>query len=93
MKKADFIARIVENSKDTRTKAATTESFELICSTIVQCLEEGEDVALDGIGKLVVVDKEERVARNPQSGEAITIKAHKAVSFRASKALKEWFKK
>ena len=42
-----------------------------------------------GVGKLVVVNRKARMGRNPQTGEAIKIKASKAVGFRAAKSLKD----
>ena len=50
--------------------------------------EEGE-VTLPGLGKLVTQDKTARDARNPKTGETIHVPAHKAIKFRAAKALKD----
>jgi DNA-binding protein HU-beta len=36
-----------------------------------------------------VVKRAKRAGRNPRTGEAVTIKAHKAVRFRPAKALKD----
>ena len=44
---------------------------------------------LPGIGKLVLVDRKERMGRNPKTGEAIKIPAKKVVKFRVAKAAKE----
>lgn len=49
----------------------------------------GGEVVLHGIGKLVTVAKPERTARNPGTGEEVTVPAHNAVKFRAAKALKD----
>lgn len=51
-------------------------------------VEEGEAV-LPGIGKLAAVAKAAREARNPKTGEPVTIPARKAVKFKAAKALKD----
>ena len=42
-----------------------------------------------GLGKLVVVDRKARTGRNPQTGEAIKIKAKKVLKFRVCKAAKD----
>ena len=42
-----------------------------------------------GIGKLVLANRKARMGRNPQTGEAIKIKASKKIAFRAAKELKE----
>lgn len=42
-----------------------------------------------GFGNFSISDRAERAGRNPSTGEAITIKATKAVKFTAGKALKD----
>lgn len=42
-----------------------------------------------GIGKLVKVDRKERMGRNPATGETIKIPAKTVVKFRVAKAAKE----
>lgn len=44
---------------------------------------------LPGIGKLVLVQRKERIGRNPATGEQIKIPAKTVVKFRVSKAAKE----
>ena len=44
---------------------------------------------LPGIGKLVVVNRQARMGRNPKTGEAIQIPAKRVVKFRVAKAAKE----
>ncbi len=51
-------------------------------------VEEGEAV-LPGLGKFVTQQKDARDARNPATGATIHVPAHKAVKFRAAKALKD----
>ena len=45
--------------------------------------------ALPGIGKLVLVNRNARMGRNPATGEQIHIPAKTVVKFRVSKACKE----
>jgi len=42
-----------------------------------------------GLGKLVKVDRKERMGRNPATGETIKIAAKTVVKFRVAKAAKE----
>lgn len=42
-----------------------------------------------GLGKLVKVDRKERMGRNPATGETIKIPAKTVVKFRVAKAAKE----
>ena len=44
---------------------------------------------LPGFGRLVLVDRPERMGRNPATGEAIKIPAKKVVKFRIAKAVKD----
>jgi DNA-binding protein HU-beta len=48
----------------------------------------GGDVAVAGFGKFSVSDRAARDGRNPQTGEAIQIKASKAAKFSPASALK-----
>jgi DNA-binding protein HU-beta len=44
---------------------------------------------LPGLGKLVVVKRKARTARNPQTGEPIKVPARKALKFRLAKQAKD----
>jgi len=64
----------------------------------VQFLEELSNLAykeakksftVPGLGKLVVVNRKERIGRNPATGEQITIPARKALKFRIAKHAKD----
>ncbi len=52
-------------------------------------LKKGARIRISGLGILQVRNRAARMGRNPGTGEAITIKASKKISFRASKDLKE----
>ena len=45
--------------------------------------------AIQGIGKLVLVDRKARIGRNPATGEQIDIPAKTAVKFRIAKICKD----
>ena len=47
------------------------------------------EFVLPGLGKLVKVQRAERMGRNPATGEQIKIPAKKVVKFRVAKAAKE----
>ena len=49
----------------------------------------GDEVSLNGFGKFKVKDSPEREGRNPATGEAITIKASKKLTFTVAKAVKD----
>ena len=52
-------------------------------------LVKGNKVRIIGLGIFQVKRREARMGRNPQTGEAVKIKASKKVTFRAGKELKE----
>lgn len=52
-------------------------------------LSEDGEVTLPGIGKLITVRKEARMARNPATGSTFHVAAKQVVKFRAAKALKD----
>ncbi len=54
-----------------------------------EAVAQGEPVKISGFGQFVVKEKKARLGRNPHTGEAMTIPAHKALTFRSSKVLKD----
>src|SRR5260370_4422901 len=48
-----------------------------------------DEFSVTGIGKLVVVERKARIARNPQTGAIIQVPAKKALKFRIAKAAKD----
>ena len=74
------------------------DKFEITKKTSTMILEELATLAakqakngfvFPGVGKLVVVKRKARMGRNPQTGEAIKIKAKTVVRLRPSKAFKD----
>lgn len=87
MNKADFVAYIAE--KNDITKTDSKEMLDIITTALVSAIEEGHEVSLAGFGKFTVVERDERTARNPQTGEAMTVPAHKAPKFSFAKNIKD----
>jgi len=52
-------------------------------------VEAANGFTLPGIGKLVLVNRKERMGRNPATGEQILIPAKTVVKFRVAKACKD----
>jgi len=85
MNKAELIAQLAEDAGITKTQAnATLDSF---VSTVTKTLKKGDKVTLVGFGTFSVSKRAARVGRNPQTGEAIKIKAKKVARFKAGKEL------
>ncbi len=55
---------------------------------MISALENGFDVRLVGFGSFTLHDKPSRPARNPKTGEAVTVSARRVVTFRSGKKMK-----
>jgi DNA-binding protein HU-beta len=70
-------------------KAAATKAVDAMVDSITGALRKNDQVALVGFGTFTVKERAARTGRNPQTGEAIEIKAAKIPTFKAGKALKD----
>ncbi|MCR4334419.1 MAG: HU family DNA-binding protein [Patescibacteria group bacterium] len=71
------------------TKVQAEQAVEKVVSSIIDTLKRGEEVSIAGIGIFSVKMRAAREARNPRTGEAISVPAMKVPKFRAAKALKD----
>ena len=78
-----------EVSKVTGTKKEAKAAVDCIFSTITKALKKKGTVTLVGFGTFKVSKRKARSGRNPQTGEAIKIKAKNIPKFIAGKALKD----
>ena len=87
MNKTELIAAAAEKAGVSKkeAEAVVTAAFDAIAAS----LKEGEKVQLVGFGAFEVKARAERVGRNPQTKETITIPASKTPVFKAGKALKD----
>ena len=69
------------------TKKQGTQILEELATLAAKQAKNG--FVFPGVGKLVVVKRKARMGRNPQTGEAIQIKAKTVVKFRVAKAAKD----
>ncbi|MED7947394.1 HU family DNA-binding protein [Streptomyces sp. BE20] len=87
MNKSELIDAIAASADIT--KATAGKALDAVIDSIQGALKQGDDVVLVGFGTFAVKDRAERVGRNPQTGEAIKIKAAKVPEFKAGKGLKD----
>ena len=87
MTKADLVERIAKEAKITK-KAAET-ALDSFTAGVRDSLKKGKRVSLVGFGTFSVGKRAARNGRNPQTGEAIKIKAAKVPRFKAGKTLKD----
>jgi integration host factor subunit alpha len=70
----------------------STELFESILNKISETLACGEPVKLSSFGSFSVRSKNERIGRNPKTGEEVPILPRKVLVFRPSQVLKDRIK-
>jgi len=70
-------------------KADARKIVDAVFTAIAEAAAKGEEISLNGFGKFKVKDSPEREGRNPATGEAMTIKASKKLTFTPAKAVKD----
>lgn len=87
MNKAELIDAVASEADLSRADA--TRATDAVLDTITGALSKGDQVTLVGFGTFSVRERAARTGRNPQTGEAIQIKASKSPGFKAGKAFKD----
>jgi DNA-binding protein HU-beta len=67
----------------------TAAFLELLADTAIKETKKSGEFTIPGLGKLVRAERKARMGRNPQTGEAIKIKAKTVVKFRVAKVVKD----
>ncbi len=88
MKKADLVAQIAEKSG--LSKADAERALKGFTEAVVEALQNGDEVPLQGLGKFEVRERAARKGINPAQ---IDIPASKVPAFKASSSLKALLKK
>ena len=86
MTKADIVEKVYE--KIGFSKKEASELVELVFNSLKDQLQSGQKVKISGFGNFLVRGKNERIGRNPQTGEQIKISARRVLTFRPSQVLK-----
>ena len=87
MQKSNIVEKIAEEAGIS--KAAADRALKSLLDSVTQALKKGDRVSLVGFGTFSVSKRAARTGRNPQTGEAISIKASKTPKFSAGKSLKD----
>lgn len=85
MSKAEFVPTLAEAGGITKKQA--DQIFSAFVGMIASSLQNGQRVALPGIGVFSVIDRKAKTGRNPRTAQEIKIPARKAVKFSASSVL------
>jgi DNA-binding protein HU-beta len=71
------------------TKVQAEMVVDTVFDSIVDSLKKGEEISIAGLGIFSVKARAARQARNPRTGESVSVPAMKVPKFRAAKALKD----
>jgi DNA-binding protein HU-beta len=77
------------HSKLGGTKVQAEEVVDIMIDSIVSTLKKGGEVSIAGLGIFATKTRAARQARNPRTGETISVPSMKVPKFRAAKALKD----
>jgi len=81
------ILEIIQSGAGIDPRKANELSIRII-KTLADTLIAGDDVELRGLGTLEVKERKTYSARNPKTGEAVTVPSHRRVIFRPGRELK-----
>lgn len=86
MNKTELVEKVATSTGLSKTQAdAALNAF---IEAVTDALKTGDKVSLKGFGTFEVRSREERVGRNPRTGESMTIPSSRIPAFKASSALK-----
>ncbi|HUV97493.1 MAG TPA: HU family DNA-binding protein [Acidobacteriaceae bacterium] len=87
MTKTALVRHMAEKLELTNKQVAAF--LDLLAETAVKETKKNGLFVIPGLGRLVKAERKARIGRNPQTGEAIKIKAKTVVKFRVAKAAKD----
>ena len=87
MNKTDLINAIANKAELNKTQAK--DALESIMFSIIDAMQNGEDVQLIGFGTFSVKTRAATTSRNPRTGESIDVPEKKVPVFKAGKGLKD----
>lgn len=86
MNKSQLVNAIAENS--TVPKGEIKKIVDALFDITGRELDKGEKVVISGFGVFSVINRGERVGRNPRTGEQVRIAARRSVKFHSSLDIK-----
>jgi len=87
MTKKEIADKVAEDRGMSRVEAA--DLVEAVLDLMKEALTSGDELKIAGFGKWVVKEKGDRLGRNPQTGEELTIGQRKVLTFKPSPLLKD----
>ncbi len=87
MTKAELIERMAREAKIS--KSAAERALNSMTSNVEKCLRKKDKISLTGFGTFLVVQRQARQGRNPQTGALINIRSCTVPKFKAGKQLRK----
>lgn len=87
MNKNEFVTVLAE--RNNLTKHEAEEMYDIVFGTLGELVAEGNEVSISGVGKVKIVERDARTARNPKTGNVVDVPAKKVPKFQFSKNIKE----
>ncbi|MBB4659675.1 integration host factor subunit alpha [Parvularcula dongshanensis] len=84
--RADLTEAVYKAAGLSRTESASL--VENVLDSVAEALERGETVKLSSFGTFQVRSKNERIGRNPKTGEEVPITPRRVLTFRPSHVLR-----
>lgn len=85
--RVDLAEAVYQKVGLSRTESA--DLVEMVIDEICDSVAKGESVKLSSFGSFLVRDKNERIGRNPKTGEEVPITPRRVMVFKPSNILKE----
>ena len=85
--RADLAEAVYREIGLSRTESAAL--VEAVIDQIIDALIEGEVVKLAGFGTFTLRDKNERIGRNPKTGEEVAITPRRVLTFKPSQMMRD----
>ena len=86
MNKTELVAAVA--AKTELSKKDAEKALSAVLETVSETLAAGEKVQLVGFGTFETKERNERTAKNPRTGETVTVPASRVPAFKAGQALK-----
>ena len=87
MNKTEFISKVSESIGADTAQAASVVNT--VLNTITDVVASGDSLAIPGFGTFGTVKRPERIVRNPQNGEPVTVPERIVPVFKAGKRFRD----
>jgi DNA-binding protein HU-beta len=87
MNKQDLVDQVAARTGHTKVDAAA--AVDAVFNAIADALKSDDKVAVSGFGNFEARKVAERMARNPRTGQAVKVPAHRSAKFKPGKALRD----